>query len=98
MRKEEIRRIVARPQLAGDAVMCEPALTQVRTLFPQADITLLVKPACADLLAHHPAVTRTLVYDDRAARGLTGSGPWLACCAGIGLISPSCSRMRLKRH
>lgn len=74
MRKEEIRRIVVRgPNWLGDAVMCEPALTQVRTLFPQADITLLVKPAIADLLAHHPAVTRTLVYDDRGRHaGLTG--------------------------
>ena len=74
MRKEEIRRIVVRgPNWLGDAVMCEPALTQVRTLFPQAEITLLVKPAIADLLAQHPAVNRTLVYDDRGRHaGLTG--------------------------
>ena len=33
MRKEEIRRIVVRgPNWLGDAVMCEPALSQVRTL------------------------------------------------------------------
>ncbi|HMZ95903.1 MAG TPA: glycosyltransferase family 9 protein, partial [Nitrospira sp.] len=74
MRKEEIRRIVVRgPNWLGDAVMCEPALSQVRTLFPQAEITLLVKPAIADLLAQHPAVNRTLVYDDRGRHaGLTG--------------------------
>lgn len=74
MRKEEIRRIVVRgPNWLGDAVMCEPALSHVRTLFPHAEITLLVKPAIADLLAHHPAVTRTLVYDDRGRHaGLTG--------------------------
>ena len=74
MHKEEIRRIVVRgPNWLGDAVMCEPALSQVRTLFPQAEITLLVKPAIADLLAQHPAVNRTLVYDDRGRHaGLTG--------------------------
>lgn len=74
MRKEEIRRIVVRgPNWLGDAVMCEPALSQVRALFPQAEITLLVKPAIADLLAQHPAVHRTLVYDDRGRHaGLTG--------------------------
>ncbi|MBK7486109.1 MAG: lipopolysaccharide heptosyltransferase II [Nitrospira sp.] len=74
MRKEGIRRIVIRgPNWLGDAVMCEPALSQVRTLFPQAEITLLVKPGIADLLAQHPAVNRTLVYDDRGRHaGLVG--------------------------
>ncbi|HAN48636.1 MAG TPA: hypothetical protein DCQ20_07130 [Nitrospira sp.] len=53
--------------------MCEPALSQVRTLFPQAEITLLVKPGIADLLAQHPEVNRTLVYDDRGRHaGLVG--------------------------
>ena len=74
MRKEGIHRIVVRgPNWLGDAVMCEPALSQVRAIFPQAEITLLVKPAIADLLAQHPAVNRTLVYDDRGRHaGLTG--------------------------
>jgi len=74
MRKEGIRRIVVRgPNWLGDAVMCEPALSQLPVLFPQAEITLLVKPAIADLLAQHPAVNRTLVYDDRGRHaGLTG--------------------------
>lgn len=74
MRKEGIHRIVVRgPNWLGDAVMCEPALSHVRTIFPQAEITLLVKPAIADLLAHHPAVNRTLVYDDRGRHaGLSG--------------------------
>jgi heptosyltransferase-2 len=74
MRKEAIQRIVVRsPNWLGDAVMCEPALSQVRAIFPQAEITLLVKPAIADLLAQHPAVNRTLVYDDRGRHaGLSG--------------------------
>ena len=74
MRKEGIRRIVVRgPNWLGDAEMCEPALSQLPILFPQAEITLLVKPAIADLLAQHPSVNRTLVYDDRGRHaGLTG--------------------------
>jgi len=74
MRKERINRIVVRgPNWLGDAVMCEPALSQVRTIFPHAEITLLVKPPIADLLAQHPAVNRTLVYDDRGRHaGLVG--------------------------
>jgi heptosyltransferase-2 len=74
MRKEGIHRILVRgPNWLGDAVMCEPALRQVRAIFPEAEITLLVKSAIADLLAEHPAVNRTLVYDDRGRHaGLSG--------------------------
>ncbi|MCK6499851.1 MAG: lipopolysaccharide heptosyltransferase II [Nitrospira sp.] len=76
MRKEGVRRIVVRgPNWLGDAVMCEPALSQVRTLFPLAEITLLVKPAIAELLAQHPAVTKTLVYDDKGRHTGLG-GKW----------------------
>src|SRR5688500_3181914 len=76
MRKEEIHRIVVRgPNWLGDAVMCEPALSHVRAIFPHAEITLLVKPAIAELLAQHPAVNRTLVYDDRGRHAGLG-GKW----------------------
>ena len=74
MRKDGIHRILVRgPNWLGDAVMCEPALRQVRAIFPEAEITLLVKSVIADLLAEHPAVNRTLVYDDQGRHaGLSG--------------------------
>lgn len=100
MRKEGVRRIVVRgPNWLGDAVMCEPALSQVRTLFPLAEITLLVKPAIAELLAQHPAVTKTLVYDDKGRHtGLGESGRWLGRCAAIGSIWPFSFRTPSRRH
>ncbi len=53
--------------------MSEPALAALRRLCPQAEITLLVKPAIAELFGRHPAVDRLLVYDDRGRHaGLTG--------------------------
>src|SRR5580765_6868713 len=53
--------------------MCEPALRGLRRLFPDAQIALLVKPAVADLLAGHPALTRVLTYDTRGRHaGLSG--------------------------
>lgn len=68
------KRIVVRgPNWIGDAVMCEPALSAVRRLFPRAEVTLLVKPAIAELFTGHPAVSRILVYDERRLHaGLTG--------------------------
>jgi heptosyltransferase-2 len=74
MRKETVRRIVVRaPNWIGDAVMCEPALSALHALFPQAELTVLAKPAIAELFTGHPAVSHILVYEDRGRHaGLTG--------------------------
>jgi heptosyltransferase-2 len=74
MRRDGIKRIVLRgPNWIGDAVMCEPAIASVRALFPQAELTLLAKPAIAELFTHHPDLNQVLVYEDRGQhRGLTG--------------------------
>ncbi len=74
MRNDSIKRIVVRgPNWIGDAVMSEPALSAVRRLFPQAELTLLVKPAVAELFTGHPDVSHIMVYDDRGQHaGLTG--------------------------
>jgi heptosyltransferase-2 len=56
--------------------MCEPALRGLRSLFPDAQIALLVKPGVADLFAGHPVLTRVLTYDAKGRHaGL--SGKWL---------------------
>ena len=72
--KEAIKRILVRgPNWLGDAVMCEPTLRGLRSLFPEAQIALLVKPYVAEVFAGHPAVTRVLTYDSKGRHaGLTG--------------------------
>ena len=74
MDKSSIKRILVRgPNWLGDAVMCEPALRGLRSLFPDAQIALLVKPGVADLFAGHPALTRVLTYDTNGRHaGLSG--------------------------
>ncbi len=74
MDKEAIKKILVRgPNWLGDAVMCEPALRGLRRLFPDAQITLLVKPAVADLFTGHPSLTRVLIYDSKGRHaGLSG--------------------------
>jgi heptosyltransferase II len=59
----------------GDAVMSEPALSAIRQAFPKADITLLVKPAIAELFQQHPAINHLLVYEHRG-RHARLSGKW----------------------
>ncbi len=76
MNKGAVKRILVRgPNWLGDAVMCEPALGGLQRLFPEAQITLLVKPAVADLFAGHPALTRVLTYDSKG-RHMGLSGKW----------------------
>lgn len=74
MRKEGIRRILVRaPNWIGDAVMCEPALRGIRSLFPEAELTVLAKPAIAELFLAYPGLTRVLVYEDKGIHaGLSG--------------------------
>ena len=56
--------------------MSEPALRGLRKLYPDAQISLLVKPAVADLFTGHPAVTRVLTYESNGRH--TGlSGKWV---------------------
>jgi heptosyltransferase-2 len=63
----------------GDAVMSEPALSAIRQAFPKATITLLVKPAIAELYQQHPAIDRLLVYEHRG-RHARLSGKWRLAC------------------
>lgn len=73
-RHSSVRRVLVRaPNWIGDAVMCEPALRGLRALFPSAAITLLAKPAVAELFLAYPGVDRVLIYDDKQAHaGLSG--------------------------
>ena len=77
MNKDAIKRILVRgPNWLGDAVMSEPALRGLQKLFPDAQISLLVKPAVADLFKDHPALTHVLTYESNGRH--TGlSGKWV---------------------
>ena len=63
---DEMRSVLIRaPNWIGDAVMCTPALMDVREAWPQATITLLARPSIAQLLKGHPAIDDIIVYDHK---------------------------------
>jgi heptosyltransferase-2 len=67
------RLLVRAPNWIGDAVMCEPAISGLRSLFPQAELTLLAKPSIVELFFAYPGLDRVLVYDDKGTHaGLSG--------------------------
>jgi heptosyltransferase-2 len=70
-----VRILIRGTNWIGDAVMSEPALSAIRQAFPKADITLLVKPAIAELFQQHPAVDHLLIYEHRG-RHARLSGKW----------------------
>jgi heptosyltransferase-2 len=74
VRKESIKRVLVRaPNWIGDAVMCEPAIRGLRSLFAQAEVTLLAKSAVAELFIGYPGLDRVLLYDDMGIHaGLAG--------------------------
>jgi heptosyltransferase II len=74
VRKDLPRNILLRaPNWIGDAVMCEPAIRGLRSLFPEAEITMLAKRAVAELFSAAPELSRVVVYDDKGPHaGLSG--------------------------
>ena len=74
VRKDLPRNILMRaPNWIGDAVMCEPAVRGLRSLFPEAELTMLARPAVAELFEAYPGLNRVLVYDDKNAHaGISG--------------------------
>lgn len=74
MHKTLPRRVLVRaPNWIGDAVMCEPALRGLRSLFPAAELTMLGKSLIAELFTGYAELDRVIVYDDKGAHaGLAG--------------------------
>ncbi len=68
------RKILVRaPNWIGDAVMCEPALRGLRSLFPTAELTMLARPTIAELFTAYSGLDRVLLYDDKVVHaGIAG--------------------------
>src|SRR4030067_2066103 len=56
----------------GDAVLTMPALAAVRQKFPDAEISILVKPWVAGLFENSPDIDRIIIYDDKKYSRLCG--------------------------
>ncbi len=65
--------LVRVPNWIGDAVMCLPALRDLRNCFKHADITVVAKPTIAGLLDGQCGIKEFIVYEHQTAHcGLLG--------------------------
>src|SRR5947209_19948948 len=89
LRTAEFRRILLiKFSALGDVVHSIPVLNKLRRRYPSAEIDWLVRPAFAELIAHHPAVSHAIPFPRRRWAGpLREQGPRLAAPAPL-LLPP----------
>lgn len=63
-----MRLLLVRLSAIGDVLHTLPALEVLRAAAPDAEVTWVVEPAAAPLLAGHPALDRVVVLDRRAVQ------------------------------
>src|SRR5687767_9916853 len=73
---DQVRRLLVRgTNWIGDAIMSVPALREIRRLFPQAEITLLVRPWVTDVYSEVPVFDGVIELDSKGRhRGWSGLG------------------------
>lgn len=76
LRKDELARakiLLRAPNWIGDAVMCLPALRELRLALPEAELVLVARPWVLDLFPVEELRCRTIAYDTRGPhRGIAG--------------------------
>jgi heptosyltransferase-2 len=55
----------------GDAILIIPAIRAIRNAYPQAHISLLIKPWVFDIFKQNPDINEIILYDERF-KGFTG--------------------------
>ena len=61
------RILVVRLDRLGDVVLSTPVFEELRRQFPHAFIAAMVRPACRDVVEHHPAVNEVILYEKEGA-------------------------------
>jgi heptosyltransferase-2 len=64
-----VKLLVRVPNWLGDAVMCIPALAATRARWPQAEITLLGRPAVSELFAGQGLADRLVIFAHEGRHG-----------------------------
>jgi heptosyltransferase-2 len=76
------RILVVQPDLIGDVVLTSPLLRELRSLYPESWITLVVEPQVLNLMEHCPYLNEVLTYDCKKWRS---KEHWTYFLSAVGL-------------
>ncbi|MBX6425207.1 MAG: lipopolysaccharide heptosyltransferase II [Variibacter sp.] len=68
LRRDFRRILLIKLSALGDVIHTIPVLNQLRRRYPDAEIHWLTKPAMAELIGHHPALDRVILFHDEEWR------------------------------
>src|SRR5205085_4389466 len=57
------RVLLIKPSAVGDVIHTVPVLAKLRARYPHARIDWLLTPAIAELIGHHPALSKVVPFD-----------------------------------
>jgi heptosyltransferase I len=94
LRTAEFRRILLiKLSALGDVVHSIPIVHKLRRRYPSAEIDWLVRPAFADLIADHPAVSNAIAFPRRR-----WTGPWREQWPRLAGLAQLVSLLRARRY
>src|SRR5690349_9766178 len=65
--------LVVQTGFLGDVVLSTPVLTNLRAMYPRAEIAMMTTPEAKPLVEFHPALNKVIVFDKRGEhRGVGG--------------------------
>ena len=94
LRTAEFRRILLiKFSALGDVVHSIPVVNKLRRRYPSAEIDWLLRPAFAELIAHHPAVSHAIPFPRRR-----WAGPWRGQGSPLAGLARLLSRLRSRHY
>lgn len=68
------RILLIKPSSMGDVIHALPVVSALHARWPQAEIRWLIHPAFRELVEHHPAVSKIILFPREKFRGVIGFG------------------------
>lgn len=60
--------LVIQTAFLGDVILATPVVTELKRIYPDAQIDVLVRKGNEGILANHPAIRETIVFDKKAGK------------------------------
>lgn len=62
------RFLVIQTAFIGDVILCTPVISELKRLYPAAEIDVVIRKGNESLLAHHPSIDKLIVWNKKEAK------------------------------